>query len=578
MKDDHTFPFVHRHKTLVANIAKPDYRSSPGRIEPQRTSDISAQTLAHLLYDNLTRCLSNGEIILSQAQTYEVSDDGKAYIFTLRENHWSDGSLVRAQDFENTWKYLLRPDIECPSSYFFFFIKNAKKAKEGKISPDQIGVKSLSDSRLRIVLEKPISFILDLLACYVFAPLHPSSIEGFYPNPDSTYYPLISNGPFKLCHWSPNVELVMDKNTHYYRAKEIYLERIRLNYLVNDLRVVDHFLQRNIDVMVKRFRILFKHEAIKHLVSSKELLSDQLTDTCCCIFNCKNPIFKHKKLRRAFSMGIDRPKVLQRLTVMGEQAATGLLSPIYRGNEESTNFSKFDLLEARKLFQEVLKEEKISQKTFSSQLMLFFPHSEFYFNLAEDLKECWEFIFDMKITTEPLTLDEMTKRMAERDFSMAILSWNSYYFHPISMLERFRTKNDAKNYCQWNTKEFTELLQQASCAKTQKKSWEFCKQADDIIKEEAPIAPIFHACYGTLIQPYVKNFKVSPMGVVNFDEITFDEELLVQRPIPEHPLAKELIVMLKQSIREPLKKMGWYGVNFTSPYHDYLSSMRFPDP
>ena len=160
--------------------------------------------------------------------------------------------------------------------------------------------------------------LLDLVTFYVFAPLHSSSIAGFFPEPHSTYYPLISNGPFKLCHWSPNVELVMDKNPHYYRAKEIYFERIRLNYLVNDLRVIDHFLQRDIDLVVKRFKILFKHKAIKLLVNTNDMNSIHLSDTCCCVFNCIDPVFRNKDLRRALSMGIDRPKLLQRLTMMGE--------------------------------------------------------------------------------------------------------------------------------------------------------------------------------------------------------------------------------------------------------------------
>jgi len=578
MSNDLTFPFVHRHKTLVTNISRPDYRSIPGRLEPQRTTDGSAQTISSTLYDTLTKYLANGEIVLSQAEHFEISNDGKTYIFTLRKNGWSDGSLVTAADFERTWKYLLTPKVECPCSYYFFFLKNAKKAKTGKVSVDKIGIRALSERLLRIDLEKPISFLLDLLACYVFAPLHSSSIEGFFPRPDSTYYPLISNGPFKLCHWSPNVELVMDKNPHYYRAHEIYFERIRLNYLVNDLRVIDHFLQRDVDLMVKRFRILFKHKAIKWLVNTNDMNSSQLSDTCCCVFNCIHPVFRHKELRRALSMGIDRPKLLRRLTLMGEEAADYLLPPIYRSSRIYKEFSKFDLLHARQLFQDAVKNAKLSHKRLAKSFTLLFPHSEFYFNLAEDLKECWEFIFDIKITTEPMTLENMLKRMAKRDYSMAILSWNAYYHHPLSILERFRSKSNPKNYCHWNTRNFVKLLQKATYAETKEKSWDYCRQADEIIKEEAPLAPIFHAKYGSLVQPYVKNFMTSPMGIVNFEAISFDEEMLVKRPFPEHPLASDLVEMLKESIPEPIRKMSWYGVNFSSPYSDYLNSLRFPDP
>jgi len=369
----------------------------------------------------------------------------------------------------------------------------------------------------------------------------------------------------------------MDKNPQFYRAKEIFLERVRVNYLVNDMRVIDHFLQRNVDLVLKHYRLVFKHKTIKHLVNTKELLSDQLADTCCCVFNTTNPILKNKKLRKALSIGIDRPKILNRLTMMGEQAADGLIPPTFRRNYSSDSFSKFDLLEARELFQEACRESNISQKRLAKHLTLLFPHSEFYYNLAEELKECWEFIFDVKVTTCPKTLEEMMKEMSDGKFSMALLTWHAYYHHPLTLLERFRTKSNPKNYCRWNTKKFVQLLDLATYAKTTEKSWDYCQKAADIIREDVPIAPIFHGRYGTLIQPYIKNFKVSSLGVINFDEIEFDQQMLQQRPFPEHQFAKDLVDMLKQSISEPIKQMQWYGVKFSSPYDDYLSSMRFPE-
>ncbi|MBS3904149.1 MAG: peptide ABC transporter substrate-binding protein [Simkania sp.] len=577
MEAPHFLEFVHRHETLIINIARPNNGNNSPTMEPQRTSDLSAHIINNALYDCLTTCSSDGELLLSQAQSFQIQKQGKVYLFTLRKNYWSDGTPVTAKDFENTWKYLMRPEIECPNPHLHYIIKNARRAKAGKISTDRIGVKALDASTLRVELTKPIAYFLELVSSFAFAPLHESSIQGLYPSPKTTYYPLISNGPFRLNHWTPSVELVLDKNPHFYKAKEIALNRIRLNYLVNDLRIVDDFLSRNIDLLVKNFPILFKHKAIKHLIHHEELASGHLARTCCCLFNCKQFPFNNKKLRKAFNNAIDRPKILQRLTMMGEEAASGLLPPFYRPDYTPSSFSKFDLLKARALFKEALEEAEIPLEKLQKSLKLYYPHTEFYYNLAEDLVEGWQLIFDMKITAEPLSLKELGKKMTKRDYSMALLSWTPYYNHPRSLLERFLVKKNPKNYCHWNTKKFVQLLQQADLAKSTEESWEYCRQADDILIEEAPIASIFYARYGTLVQPYVKNFKISPLGVVNFDEIFFDQTMLVKRPFPEHPLVEELIQMLKQSIPDPLRKMNWYGVNFASPYEDYLCSLHRPD-
>jgi oligopeptide transport system substrate-binding protein len=562
MKKIHILPFVHRHKTLVTNIARPDFRSLPLRMEPQRTTNYSSEVVCSLLYDTLVKTSSDGTLILRQAASFSISPDRKTYVFHLRKNRWSDGTPVTAFDFEQTWKHFLSPHVECPNIYFFFVIRNASKAKQGLASPNEVGIKALDPQTLSIELEKPISFLLELLSCYVFAPLHPSSIAGFFPHSTSTYYPLISNGPFKLRHWSPNVELVMDKNPYFHRANAIYFERVRVNYLVSDMRVIDHFLQGNVDIVLKHYCLVFKHPTIKYLVNTKELFSEQLAGTCCCVFNTSHRLLKHKKLRKALNLGIDRPKILHRLTMLGEQPADGLLPPVFLKQHSIPSFSKFQLLEARALFQEACREAKISQRQLSNHFTLLFPHSEFYYNLAEELRECWEFIFDIKVSTRPATLEDMMQEMHAGKFCMALLTWHAYYHHPLSLLTRFRTKSNPKNYCHWNTKEFIELLDLATYATTKEESWEYCRQANEILKDEVPIAPIFYGRYGSLIQPYIKNFGVSPLGAINFDDITFDWQTLQTRPFPEHQYAKELIRMLKQSISEPIRQIHWYGVKF----------------
>lgn len=577
MDVQHLLEFAQRQRTLVINIAKPDNGSGLSTIEPQRTSDAPTRNVGYALYDCLTKYDGNHQCVLSQAESLHIQEKGKVYIFTLRKNHWSDGSPVTAQDFENTWKYLLRPDVECPLVYLYYVIKKAQQARMGKCSTDEVGVCALDEKTLRVELLQPISHFLDLVSSFTFAPLHKSSIDGFLPSPTTTYYPVISNGPFRLNHWTPSSELILDKNPYFYDAKNIYLERIRLNYLVNDLRVVDYFLSHHIDLIVKNFHILFKHKAIKHLVKSNQLSSNHLAATCSCIFNCNTFPFYHKKLRKIFRDAIDKPKMLKRLTMMEEKPATHFLPPIYRDDCHEKAFSNFDLLKARAAFHDFLKEENISIKTLEKKILLYYPHTEFYYNAAEDLVEGWQFLLDIDIKTEPLGLKEMLKKMEKREFSLGLLSWNAYYHHPLSMLERFKTKNNPKNYCQWNTKEFTRWLHLAEIAPTKEKSFSYCKKADDVIFEDAPIAPIFYARCGFLAQPYVKNLRISPLGNVHFDELSFDQEMLMQRPFPERASTEELVTMLRESITDPLHKINWYGVQFTSPYEDYLCSLRHPD-
>ena len=57
------------------------------------------------------------------ADSYEVSEDGLTYTFTLKDGlKWSDGSDLTAADFEYSWKRAANPDTAADYAYLFDII------------------------------------------------------------------------------------------------------------------------------------------------------------------------------------------------------------------------------------------------------------------------------------------------------------------------------------------------------------------------------------------------------------------------------------------------------------------------
>ena len=69
--------------------------------------------LAYLVYSGLTRISPNGTIISDLASSYEISEDGTTYTFTLRQNlTFHDGTLLTAEDVMFTIRAAQNPDIK----------------------------------------------------------------------------------------------------------------------------------------------------------------------------------------------------------------------------------------------------------------------------------------------------------------------------------------------------------------------------------------------------------------------------------------------------------------------------------
>lgn len=64
------------------------------------------------LFETLLIIDENNEVQPGQAESYEVSDDGLVWTFTMRDGlKWSDGSELTAKDFEYTFKRICDTDL-----------------------------------------------------------------------------------------------------------------------------------------------------------------------------------------------------------------------------------------------------------------------------------------------------------------------------------------------------------------------------------------------------------------------------------------------------------------------------------
>ena len=115
------------------------------------------------------------------AKSVEISEDYKVYLFHLRECKWSNGNLVRAEDFVYAWKKVLSPHFVTPFAYYLYSLKNAQAAKKGEISLNAIGVQAIDTKTLRVELEYPVPYFLELVTLPAFFPIS-ETCDSSYPH------------------------------------------------------------------------------------------------------------------------------------------------------------------------------------------------------------------------------------------------------------------------------------------------------------------------------------------------------------------------------------------------------------
>lgn len=90
----------------------------------------------------------NDQITNAGCESYEVSEDGLTYTFKIRDQKWSDGEPVTAQQYVDSIKRLLNPENGFSYSFMAYDIENAEAYYDGQATADDIGVSAPDDKTL----------------------------------------------------------------------------------------------------------------------------------------------------------------------------------------------------------------------------------------------------------------------------------------------------------------------------------------------------------------------------------------------------------------------------------------------
>lgn len=328
--------------------------AEPQTLDPAAMTGVPEHHTAMALFEGLTRLDAKDlHPIEGVAEKWTVSDDGKTWTFHLRKDaRWSSGVPLTAGDFEWSWKRVIDPKaMDKPAEYaqIFEWIEGARAVirEEKGANLAKVGIEAKDDHTLVVRLEAPCPFFLNLVAFPTFSPVPRAIIEKHgvkWTRPEN----MVSNGPFRLKEWAMSDRIVFVPNQHYWGKSRVQLREVVFLPIDNQDTALNKFLAGEVDwlddVPIARAEEVTKHP---HFRRSPFLAIYFYR------FNCTRPPFNDARVRKAFSMAVDKKTICRRVQRFGEIPANGAI-PRGCGNPsyESVKGLGYDPEGARKLLKE----------------------------------------------------------------------------------------------------------------------------------------------------------------------------------------------------------------------------------
>lgn len=470
-------------------------------MDPRIGGDENSGDILRLLFEGLTRYDRNGNIFNAVAESIEVSPDSRQYTFKLRMCLWNDGSPVSAYDFEYAWKKVLSPDFKTAFAHRFYPIKNAREAKEGKVSADKIGIHVLDDRTLKVELVHPTPYFLQLTAHPIYSPIHRLIDQQYpqWPYQCEKNYPC--NGPFQLKINHPNQGYQFVKNPFYWDTQQIILDEISIT-LTNASQANQAFQKKELDWTGNPFGAWHSF-----YTPGKEdkIISLPNSFVCWCVFNTMYPPLRNRKLRQAFAYAIQRDQIVSN-AYMPLNPAYSVIVPF--GNKRpSSPFPDFDPDKARKLFHEGLQELNLSIQDISPISIVFHEKGigEYVaLCLQKQFKEC----LGITCEFEPLSWNKVFHKMTKSDFKMGLMHWTSRIEDPILTLNSFKFAHEETNFAKWEHPEYQKLLNLSEQEINLFQRSSYLHQAEEFLSKDMPIIPLFYQSSQTLVNKDIQvNYK-----------------------------------------------------------------------
>lgn len=508
------------HPVSKEKVLRINFGTEPPSLDPRKVLDNISGYVANMCFDTLTRMDKEGNIGLSLAESYTLSEDQTCYVFKIREAKWSNGDLITAYDFEKSWKTCLKPEFPCPSAFILYYIKNAKLAKEGFVSVDDVGIKALDEDHLQIELLYPHSYFLELLSYLCYHPYPENIAENNVSFLENNKLPFISSGPFYIESYKSQDKIVLRKNPQYWDKDAVHLDRIELFFVADQNTELSMYEEGSVDWVGAPFSSL-PTDAIRQLKKRKDFYSYKISALYYYVFNTQKFPLNNVNIRKALTLSINRKDLVDHVLQNDLEPATRLI-PNITNPLKKIFFQDTDIIKAQQYFKKGCEELGITPETFPKITLSYNATPTIHYKVAQAIQQQWNTALGVSSDLETCEWKVYLDNLKHHNFQVARLGFTALSSDPSFFLEVFAYENGHQNHSRWYNSDFEQLFVKSIKTIDHDEKLKIIEQAEELFLEEMPIAPLFFYTNSYLKKDYVKNVVLGKFNNVDFKWATID--------------------------------------------------------
>ncbi|HUF55695.1 MAG TPA: ABC transporter substrate-binding protein [Thermohalobaculum sp.] len=447
------------------------------------------------------------------AESWEVSEDGKQYTFTLRDDvqfhstdYFTPTRPLNADDVIFSFDRQLSED----NPYHQYVQGAAWEYFNSMSMPDLIeAIEKVDDKTVRFNLTRPEAPFLANMGMD-FASIQSKEYADQLAesgNMEQMNQQPIGTGPFKFVNYQPDAVIRYQAHPEYWAGKAPIDDLVFA--ITPDASVRYQKLQAG-ECHVMPYPNPADVEAMQ-ADENIEVLEQEGLNVGYLAYNTTIEPFDNPRVRKALNMAINKQAILDSVFQGAGKIAKNPIPPTIWSYNEEVEDDPYDPEQA----EQILEEEGVTDLSMEIWAMpVQRPYNPNARRMAELIQEDLRKIgVDSEIVSYEWA--EYLERSKEVDREGAVLlGWTGDNGDPDNFLAVLLGCDavGGANRAQWCHQPFEDLIQQAKVESDREKRTELYKEAQVVFKEQAPWATIAHSVVFKPVRKEVEDFRIDPFG------------------------------------------------------------------
>jgi len=475
--------------------------AEPLSLDPHKASGTWENDIIGDMFIGLFTENPEGEPVPGMAESWEVSEDGLVWTFTLREAQWSDGEPVDAYDFEFAMRRILEPATLANYASLLYPIRNARGVNTGELQSENLGVRALDARTLEISLEFPAPYLPGLLTHYTTFPVPRHVVEQFG---DAWIQPqnIQTNGPYKLVQWRANDFVHVERNPHFWDNENVCIDEV-FYYPTVDVSAGERRVRNGELDLITDFagqNLAFLQREIPEYVRIHPYLGIVYFS-----FNTTQAPFDDARVRNALGMALDRDFIADEILRAGQIPAYSFVPPGVSGypGDARVSWADMPIEERRARARELLMEAGFGP---DNPLRITYTHRTTGDNprVAPVVQQDWAQIAPwVRADIAGVETQIHYANLRAGDYRVGDGGWIGDYNDAYNFLFLAETGSIPMNYSRWSNAEYDELVERANRTLDEEERGRMLAEAEQIMLDELPYIPIVFYVNKSLVNPNV---------------------------------------------------------------------------